>query len=327
MLYREQQQQLEARIVHLERELSEGKDQLHALDDARQRLRETERVCQELAEQNRRLWAEVPVWQERLAASEESQRQVSILWQRIQELQTEDARLIKGTHRAQEEFAADSEPVALARLITDFNGLKVIQTTADTSAELSSDQGGLSAAKMPSEIATSATKSLNSGSRETHGDELYLRSGDSAAKIHLEKEDEANWVPWTSVKRQWRLGAVAASVVVIAGAVATGVLGTKFSGSKEVAVAPETKFQEYTVEAVSKPQKKPARRLRGIFQTVRPTQVYSGPSENSAFIADIGAGMKFDVVDSTYGWLEIRSRHGRPPGFVRQEATVTIALN
>jgi hypothetical protein len=201
---------------------------------------------------------------------------------------------------------------------------------------------------MPSEIAVSATKSLGYGSPESDGDHLYLRSGDSAAGIHLEKEEEANGIPWTAVKRQWRSGAVAATVVVIAGAVIAGVLGTQFSTLKEVAVAPEnssreytveavsvprnkpapeTSSPEYTVEAVSKPQKKPPLRLQGTFQTVRPTQVYSGPSENSAWIADIGAGMKLHVIDSTYGWLEIRSRHGRPPGFVRQEAAVNIARN
>jgi hypothetical protein len=70
-----------------------------------------------------------------------------------------------------------------------------------------------------------------------------------------------------------------------------------------------------------------APRLQGTFETVRPTQVYDGPSENSAWIADISAGMKLNVVDSTFGWLEIRSMHGRPRGFVRQEAAVSIARN
>jgi len=329
MIYREQQQQLEALIVDLERELSEEKNQVQVLDDTRQRLRETERVCQELAEENSRLLEAVSVWQERLAASEESQRQGSM--QQIHELPTEHARFINGKRQAQEKLAASGEPIAGSRLVSDFNGPKVIQTTANSGAELSLDRGRLSAVKvherMPSVIAISETNSLNNGSEETRADQLHLGSGDLVAGIHLEKEEDANWVVWTSIKRQWRFGAVAATVVVIAGAVITGVLGTKFSASKEVAVAPETSFQEYTVEPVSKPQKKPAPRLQGTFETVRPTQVYDGPSENSALIADIGAGMKLNVVDSGSGWLEIRSRHGRSPGFVRQEAAVRIARN
>ena len=330
MIHRQQQQQLEALIIDLDRQLSKGKIQVQVLDDTHQRLRETERVCQELAEENRRLGKEVSVWQERLAASEESQRQVSILRRQLEELQTEHARLINGKRQAQEEFAASGEPIAVSRLLSDSDGAKVIQTTANVGAELSLDRGRLSAAKvhqrMPSAIAISEAKSLNNDS-QTRGDQSHLSTGDLAAGIHLEKEEQASWVVWTSVKRQWGFGAVAATIVVIAGAVATGVLGTKFSAPKEVAVVPETSFQEYKVEAVSKPQKKPAPRLRGTFETVRPTQVYSGPSENSVFIADIGRGMKLNVVDSSYGWLEIRSRHGRPPGFIRQDAAVSIARN
>jgi len=330
MIHRQQQQQLEALIIDLDRQLSKGKIQVQVLDDTHQRLRETERVCQELAEENRRLGEEVSVWQERLAASEESQRQVSILRRQLEELQTEHARLINGKRQAQEELAASGEPIAVSRLLSDSDGAKVIQTTANVGAELSLDRGRLSAAKvhqrMPSAIAISEAKSLNNDS-QTRGDQSHLSTGDLAAGIHLEKEEQASWVVWTSVKRQWGFGAVAATIVVIAGAVATGVLGTKFSAPKEVAVVPETSFQEYKVEAVSKPQKKPAPRLRGTFETVRPTQVYSGPSENSVFIADIGRGMKLNVVDSSYGWLEIRSRHGRPPGFIRQDAAVSIARN
>ena len=109
-----------------------------------------------------------------------------------------------------------------------------------------------------------------------------------------------------------------------------GLLGTPFSTSKELAVAPATSSDEYAaepVERVSKPKPKPAPRVRGTFETVRATQVYGGPSENSALIASIGPGMKLNVVDSSNGWLEIRSKHGRPPGFIRQEAAVKIGQN
>lgn len=344
MLYKEQQQQLEKRIVDLERELSEEKNQFPLRDDTLQRLRETERVSQELTEENRRLWETVSDWQERLAAGEESRRQVNILSHQIHELQIENTRLIHEKRRAQEEFVPGGKPIAVSRLVSDFNGPTVIRSTANTGADLSLDRRSLSAPKaherMPSEVAIAVT---NRGDQPPH-----LNSGDSAVGIHLEKKEEENWIDWTSIKRQWRFGAVAATVIVIAGAVLAGVLGTEFSRPKPVAVAlethsqdftaeavsgplekpaAETRFQENIVEPVSKPQRKPAPRLQGTFQTVRATQVYDGPSENSAWIADISAGMKLNVVDSTFGWLEIRSMHGRPRGFVRQEAAVSIARN
>jgi hypothetical protein len=347
MTYREWQQPLERRIVDLERELSKGMNQVQVRDDTLQRLRETERVCQELTAENRRLWEKVSLWQERLAASEASQRQVSLLREHIYALQTEYARLMSGERQAQAKFGASGDPIAVSRLVSDFNDTRVMQTTANTGAELSLDGGRLSSAKahqrMPSALAISETKSLNNGSQGFHDDPSY-----SAVGIHLEKEEGANWMVFPSVKRPWRLAAVAATVVVIAGAVGSGILGSKFSTSKEVAVAPETSVQEYTVDAVLEPLKQPAPetgsqeyaveavsrrqktiapRLQGTFETIRPTQVYDGPSENSAWIADISAGMKLNVVDSTFGWLEIRSMHGRPRGFVRQEAAVSIARN
>jgi uncharacterized protein YoxC len=347
IIYRERQQRMETRIVDLERELSKGMNLVQVRDDTLQRLRETERVCQELTEENRRLWEKVSLWQERLAASEASQRQVSLLRQQIYALQNEYARLMGGERQAQAEFAATGDPIVVSRPVSELNDRMVMQTTANTGAELSLDRSRLWSAnvhqRMPSAIVISETQSLNHDSLGSRGDQAYSTVG-----MHLEKEENANWVVWPSVKRQWRFAAVAAAVVVIAGAVSTGILRTKFSASKEVAVAPETSFQEYrvdavleplkqpapetgsqeyAVEAVSRRQKKMAPRLRGTFETVRPTQVYDGPSENSAWIADIGAGMKLNVVDSTFGWLEIRSIHGRPPGFVRQEATVSIARN
>jgi hypothetical protein len=79
---------------------------------------------------------------------------------------------------------------------------------------------------------------------------------------------------------------------------------------------------------ISEPSKPTAKaksplRLRGTFKIIHPTEVYNGPSENSALIASIEPGMEIDVVDSRGGWLEIRSKHDGP-GFVRQEAAVKI---
>jgi chromosome segregation ATPase len=317
MIYREQQEKLEALIVDLERELTEGKNQVQALDETHQRLGETERVCEELAEENRRLGEEVSLWQERLAASEENQRQVSKLRQQLDELQTEHARLINEKRHAQQELADNGEPTAVSSLLaSDSAGAKVFQSTANTVAEPSLDLGKSSAANveegMPTEIAIAESKSPHSDSNEARGDVV---------------RGQTSWLVWNSVEPKWRVGAVAAVVVVIAGVGAMGFLGTKSSTSKELAVATETRSDEFTAPPVTKPQAKPAPRLRGTFETIRPTQIYGGPSENSELIANIGAGMKLSVVDSSGGWLEIRSKHGRPPGFIRQEATVRIGQN
>ena len=291
-VYREQQQRLEALVIDLERELSEGKNQVQSLAETHGHLQETERVCQELIDENRRLGEEISRWQQRFAASEENQRQVTMLRRELEALQTEHARLLDEKRQAQMGIAA------------------VIEETS-------------------SEAAISKRKPLNNGSSETSDNPGQLSLYGPAARIPVTKEDESSSVLWTSHKQKWRFAAVMV-ILVIAGAAAMGLLGTPFSTSKEVAVAPATTSDEYgaePVERVSKPQRKLAPRLRGTFETVRTAQIYSGPSENSAMIASIGPGMKLNVVDSSNGWLEIRSKHGRPPGFIRQEATVKIGQN
>ncbi len=58
----------------------------------------------------------------------------------------------------------------------------------------------------------------------------------------------------------------------------------------------------------------------GAYTIVKPTPVFSEPSEDSAFITSLDPGTQVNVVAARQGWYEIRSKTGRPPGFIRQEA-------
>ncbi|MCZ6905853.1 MAG: VWA domain-containing protein, partial [Deltaproteobacteria bacterium] len=53
---------------------------------------------------------------------------------------------------------------------------------------------------------------------------------------------------------------------------------------------------------------------------LRPTAVYSQPREDSRKIATIKPGTKVQVVDDQGDWLKIRSKHGRPPGFIKKDS-------
>jgi hypothetical protein len=68
------------------------------------------------------------------------------------------------------------------------------------------------------------------------------------------------------------------------------------------------------------PRTKPSPQVVGLFEVTRSASVYRAPSEISQAVARVEPGMKVTVVGSRDGWLEIRSKYGRPPGFVRQEA-------
>jgi hypothetical protein len=63
------------------------------------------------------------------------------------------------------------------------------------------------------------------------------------------------------------------------------------------------------------------------YEVIRPTRVLSAPRADSQHIANIDPGTHVNVVDSRDGWLEIRSKHGRPPGFIRKDAAIRIGSN
>jgi len=93
--------------------------------------------------------------------------------------------------------------------------------------------------------------------------------------------------------------------------------------STEPGIAEAIKETESKVTEVVKqtPATTSAPRLRGTFETVRPTGLFNRPSEESALIRTLAAGTKINVSNSRDGWLEARSMDGIS-GFVRQQATV-----
>lgn len=57
----------------------------------------------------------------------------------------------------------------------------------------------------------------------------------------------------------------------------------------------------------------------GIYETVRPTNVFQAPSAGSPVVANIPGGTRVNVVTSKGEWLEVHSRRGNPPGFIRRD--------
>ena len=57
----------------------------------------------------------------------------------------------------------------------------------------------------------------------------------------------------------------------------------------------------------------------GLYETVRATDVHEEPLSSSRVLNRIGGGTEITVVRGLGQWLEVRSKHGNPPGFVRTE--------
>ncbi len=73
--------------------------------------------------------------------------------------------------------------------------------------------------------------------------------------------------------------------------------------------------------AASLPQPAAARRTAapGVYETIRPTSVHEDPSSASRVVSQIGGGTRINVASAAGGWLEVRSRRGNPPGYVRSD--------
>jgi uncharacterized protein YgiM (DUF1202 family) len=60
------------------------------------------------------------------------------------------------------------------------------------------------------------------------------------------------------------------------------------------------------------------------YEMVRSTFVFAEPSASSRKIGNISNGTQVNVVGSTGEWLEVRSKVGRPPGFIRRDDAVLV---
>jgi Mg-chelatase subunit ChlD len=62
--------------------------------------------------------------------------------------------------------------------------------------------------------------------------------------------------------------------------------------------------------------------IPGPYKVLRSTAVYSQPREDSPKIVTITPGTKVQVVNDQENWLEIQSKHGRAPGFIKKDSVI-----
>jgi hypothetical protein len=96
---------------------------------------------------------------------------------------------------------------------------------------------------------------------------------------------------------------------------------TTAADSKELKIAPEL-----TPKASALKRRVGVPAAGTSYEVVRSTRVFSEPNESSRPLARIEAGMEINVVGARDDWLEVRSRHGRPPGFIRKDTAIIKGL-
>lgn len=63
----------------------------------------------------------------------------------------------------------------------------------------------------------------------------------------------------------------------------------------------------------------------GVYETTRTTAVYEDPSSASRVLSQIRGGTRINVVSSAGDWLQVQSKRGNPPGYVRADDARLIA--
>ena len=96
--------------------------------------------------------------------------------------------------------------------------------------------------------------------------------------------------------------------------------------SNRVASAPPPPAPREILPAPTPPSAAPARRGAepGVYETRRATTVYEEPIGSARAVTQIAKGTEVTVVRSVGEWLEVRSKHGNPPGFIRVDDAMLI---
>jgi len=313
-------------IAELKQQAEEGQARTRELEAVQEQLSNVESREITLREQQHKLEAQIAALQRELDTGKEKVRDLDVTHKRLAEMEPICQKLREENRRLEEEISRWQE-----RLTGSEETQTQVSILRQQLEELQAKQAAVAEAN-----------SLNDGNGEKKGNPIDLSSDDLAARVHEANAVEIKPSVGISETKKRRFGLIpAAGAIAIVAAVAVAFLNTSSStpsGSKEL-VAPESVSIEQSspIEAALKGSRPASednessqqvrRRVQGTFKITRPTQVYSGPSVNSRLIANIERGMKINVVDSRDGWLEIRSKHGRPSGFVRQAAAVRIDQN
>lgn len=320
--HRDARQAMETRIADLEKDLSSGADKLRELDALRERLAESERNHQALREESRRHSDEIARWQERVNEAEESRRQLVQLREPFDTLLAKQAAL----EERQREFKGElfafaqvmSNPIDNSRQ-TAFDQSRAASPAVEMKRPAAAVLEESAAVIAPTQFV--ATQTLEKPKR---------RFGVFPAMILLAAGGALVAALWSAQTVETSTPAVTASL--------TPAVIQKKEVTPTVAIAkPEPEVSDAPAPIAAKePTKAPAKetnenakplqiaknklRLAGTFEITQLSRVYAALSEFSQLVGDIEPGVKVNVVNGKDGWLEIHSKYGRPPGFIRRES-------
>jgi hypothetical protein len=296
----EERQRLQSRIAELERELSIGQENIRGLETLRDRLTESERIQESLLKENRRHEEEIARCRERIAEGEDNRTRLASLQAPYDELISKHTALAERQHEFQAELTAFARMIAGAHDERPSSGVE----PAAASREQKSTRrfGILSAVVVLAAAALLAVQYFSPNAGESTAPVIIA----SAPRV-----TEPSAQPVKPLSRATRQPTAMESATVpkapIAKATAKAAVNENSESSKSTKLA------------------KQEARAADTYEITQPSRVYAAPSELSQLIGEIEPGVKVNVVNTRDGWLEIHSKYGRPPGFIRREVAARVS--
>jgi len=325
MNHREEKHGLEAKIAELEQELSEQTLKATEAESLSQRLAEAERNQQTLRDERSRHEQELAHWQTRAAHAEEQSRQLSALREPFEKLLAKHAQMDERQREYQEALEQVSELFvrsdAGAPSPAGFNEFHAAAPVENHRAAV--DESLADNSTMASPVQVIAAAQTDKKPKRVFGlfpAIIVLAAAGALAAGFWNMNNSGTTAPAivTASALPARLETKPATPPVVAAA-------TKPAASESPATAP--------VEAKNPAPAKPVQTARietnlpGTYEITQVSHVYTAPSELSKSMGDIEPGTKVSVVSGKNGWLEIHSKHGRPPGYIRKESARLAAAN
>ncbi len=337
--YHEEKRVLEARITELELEnaVSAGHaNQANELDSLRQRLAESERIHQTLREERQGFVQEIARWQAQASQAEEKSRRLMALQEPFAQLLAKLNAVGERQRECQEAMVKFSHMIAAANSSPQSAaGFNEFHATASVAAPARASQAPVtldagSVVNAPAQIVAAAQTTQKSKRRFGLFPAIILVISVSAIAAGLWGLKASDTTPTVTASSlpppaQNQTPTLAASADKPAAAVVDETPPPAPAPAAKEMDKSSAKEKLPAVKAIS--TAKAQQPITGTYEITQTSRVYAGPSELSQSIGDIEPGVRVDVVNAKNGWLEIHSKHGRPPGFIRKEGARVLARN
>ena len=333
--HREDKSRLEAKIAELEKELSAASAATtNEAASLREQLAESERFQQQIRGERRGLEQEMTRLQARVKQAEEQSDQFSALQAPLDDLLAKQSALVERQRDCHEALAGFSRLIAKSneRLpqaagFNEFYAAAPIVETRHAPMGNGAQDADLAAVSPEQVIAAAQTAQKPKRRFGLFPVVIALLFGGSLTALFwgMQGSDTATTASALPVVTPNKVATPPVVRAALPEPAASELPVQQDAPVTKEATTPAVKEKAQAVKAVE--VAKVQQPTGGTYEITQSSRVYAAPNELSQQMGDIEPGVRVNVVNAKNGWLEIHSKHGRPPGFIRKESARVLAQN